>query len=195
MEQPKSVHDHYERGRTLKRALMYDQAREEFQHVASDPQYAGNAYVQIALCLLATGRYDDAVVAYRRALEVGTFSSTEKAQILYMLGKTLEALGRVAEALEAYGWTRNEVPGFQDVTQRIKHLLAGGRGMLPRHRPASRSVVGNMLRLGEQLTPQVLSFLGQAWTSLGQYGLPGGDQKQSPTFRDVGQTTGKRELA
>ena len=77
MEQPKSAHDHYEHGRVLKYALMYDQAREEFQHVANDPEYAGNAHVQIALCLLATGRYDDAVVAYRQALEVGTFSSTE----------------------------------------------------------------------------------------------------------------------
>ena len=198
MEQPKSAHDHYEHGRVLKHALMYDQAREEFQHVANDPEYAGNAHVQIALCLLATGRYDDAVVAYRQALEVGTFSSTEKAQILYLLGKTLEALGRVAEALEAYGWARNEVPGFQDVAQRIKHLLAGGRGLLPRRRPASRSVVGDMLRLGEQLTPQVLSFLGQAWTSLGQYadklGHHRGDQKQSPAFRDVGHPSGKREL-
>ena len=183
MEQPKSVHDHYERGRTLKRALMYDQAREEFQHVASDPQYAGNAYVQIALCLLATGRYDDAVVAYRRALEVGRFSSIEKAQILYMLGKTLEALGRVAEALEAYGWTRNEVPGFQDVAQRIKHLLAGGRAPLPRRRAAPRSV---------------LSLLGQAWTSFGQYagrlGHHQEDQAQSPSFRDVGHPNGEREL-
>src|SRR5580765_2008121 len=198
MEQPKSVHDHYERGRTLKRALMYDQAREEFQHVANDPEYAGNAKVQIALCLLATGRYDDAVVAYRQALEVGRFSSIDKAQILYMLGKTLEALGRVAEALEAYGWTRNEVPGFQDVAQRIKHLLAGGRGSLPRRRPASRSMVGDMLRLGEQLTPQVLSLLGQAWTSFGQYaerlGHHRGDQKQSPSFRDVGHPSGEREL-
>jgi tetratricopeptide (TPR) repeat protein len=198
MEQPKSAHDHYEHGRVLKHALMYDQAREEFQHVANDPEYAGNAHVQIALCLLATGRYDDAVVAYRQALEVGTFSSTEKAQILYLLGKTLEALGRVAEALEAYGWARNEVPGFQDVAQRIKHLLAGGRGLLPRRRPASRSVVGDMLRLGEQLTPQVLSFLGQAWTSLGQYadklGHHRGDQKQSPAFRDVSHPSGKREL-
>jgi hypothetical protein len=198
MEQPKSVHDHYERGRTLKRALMYDQAREEFQHVANDPEYAGNAKVQIALCLLATGRYDDAVVAYRQALEVGRFSSIDKAQILYMLGKTLEALGRVAEALEAYGWTRNEVPGFQDVAQRIKHLLAGGRGSLPRRRPASRSMVGDMLRLGEQLTPQVLSLLGQAWTSFGQYaerlGDFRGDQKQSPSFRDVGHPSGEREL-
>ena len=198
MEQPKSALDHYERGRVLKHAQMFDQAREEFQHVASDPQYAGKAHVQIALCLLATGRYDDAVVAYRQALEVGTFSSKEKAHILYLLGKTLESLGRYAEALEAYGWTRNEDPGFQDVAQRIKHLLAGGRGLLPRRRPASRSVVGDMLRLGEQLTPQVLSLLGQAWTSFGQYadrlGHQRGDQKQSPSFRDVGHPSGERAL-
>ena len=197
MEQSKSALDHYERGRVLKHAQMFDQAREEFQHVARDPEYAGNAHVQIALCLLATGRYDEAVVAYRQALEVGTFSSKEKAHILYLLGKTLESLGRYAEALEAYGWTRNEDPGFQDVAQRIKHLLAGGRGLLPRRRPASRSVVGDMLRLGEQLTPQVLSLLGQAWTSFGQYAerlVTRGDQKQSPSFRDIGHQNGQREL-
>src|SRR4249920_2439961 len=99
MDQPKSAHDHYERGRVLKHAKMFDQAREEFQHVTSDPQYAGNAYVQIALCLLATGRYDEAVMAYRQSLEVGTLSSKEKAHIFYFLGKTLESLGRHAEAL------------------------------------------------------------------------------------------------
>ena len=194
---PESAAKHYERGRVLKHAQMFDLAREEFQHVASDPQYAGNAHVQIALCLLATGRYDEAVVAYRQALEVGTFSSKEKAHILYLIGKTLESLGRYAEALEAYGWTRNEDPGFQDVTQRIKHLLAGGRGLLPRHRPAFPSVVGDMLRLGEQLTPQVLSLLGQAWTSFGQYAerlVTRGDENQSPSFRDIGHPVGQREL-
>ena len=104
--------------------------------------------MQIAICLRATGRYDEAVEAFHQALEVGTFSSNEKAHILYFLGETLESLGRVAEAMEAYCWTRKEVPGFQDVTQRIKHLLAGGRGLLPRRRPASRSGVGDMLKLG-----------------------------------------------
>ena len=185
MKQPKSAHDHYERGRVLRHAQMFDQAREEFQHVASDPQYAGKAHVQIALCLRATGRYDAAVEAFRQALEVGTFSSKENAHILYVLGQTLESLGRHAEALEAYGWTRKEVPGFQDVAQRIQHLLAGGRGLLPRRRPASRSVVGDMLRLGGQLTPQVLSLLGQAWTSFGQYadklGHPSGERELTPT--------------
>jgi tetratricopeptide (TPR) repeat protein len=198
MEEPNAAHDHYERGRVLKHAQMFDQALEEFRHVASNPQYAGNAHVQIALCLLATGRYDEAVVAYRQALEVGTCSSKEKAHILYFLGRTLESLGRYAEALEAYGWTRNEDPEFQDVAHRIKHLLEGGRGLLPRRRPAFQSMVGDMLRLGEQLTPQVLSLLGQAWTSFGQYAerlmTHRGDQKQSHNFRDMGRS-GQRELA
>ena len=198
MEQPKSALDHYERGRTLKRAHMFDQAREEFQQVVSNPQYAGNAHVQIAMCLRATGRYDEAVEAFRQALEMGTFSSKEKAHILYFLGLTLQSLGRYAEALEAYGWTRKEAPGFQDVAQRIKHLLAGGRGLLPQRRPASQSVVGDMLKLGGQLTPQVLNLLGQAWTSFGQYadslGYHRGDPKQSLSFRDVGHPVGEREL-
>ncbi|MGH7220666.1 MAG: PilZ domain-containing protein [Nitrospiraceae bacterium] len=168
MEKPKSAHDHYEHGRVLKQSLMFDEARTEFEHAALNPQYAGNAQVQIAICLRATGRYDEAVEAFREALELGTFSSQDKAHILYFLGQTLESLGRSAEALEAYGWTRKEVPGFQDVAQRIQHLLAGGRGPLPRRRPASRSVVGDMLKLGGQLTPQVLSLLEQAWTAFGQ---------------------------
>ncbi len=198
MEQSKAAHDHYERGRVLKHAQMFDQAREEFQHTTSDPEYAGNAHVQMALCGLATGRFEEAVVAYRQALDVGEFSSQERAHILYFLGRTLESLGRYAEALEAYGWTRNEDPGFQDVAHRIKHLLAGERGLAHRGRPAFQSVVGDMLRLGEQLTPQVLNLLGQAWTSLGQYAerlvTHRGDQKPSPSFQDMHHHGGQREL-
>ena len=197
MEPPKSALDHYERGRVLKQSLMFDEARTEFEHAALNPQYAGNAHVQIAICLRATGRYDEAVEEFRQALELGTFSSNEKAHILYFLGQTLESLGRYAEALEAYGWTRKEVPGFQDVAQRIKHLLAGGRGALPRHQPVSRSVVGDMLKLGRQLTPQVLSLLEQAWTLFGQnadrLGDHREDQTQSPSARDVGHL-GERAL-
>ena len=196
MEQPKSALDHYERGRVLKQSLMFDEARAEFEHAALNPQYAGNAHVQIAICLRATGRYDESVEEFRQALEVGTFSSNDKAHILYFLGQTLESLGRYAEALEAYGWTRKEVPGFQDVAQRIKDLLAGGHGLLPRRRPASRSVVGDLLRLGEQLAPQVLSLLGQTWTSIGQYADRLGhhrvDQQQGPS--DVGYPSGERAV-
>ena len=81
--------------------------------------------MQMALCLRAMERYDEAAAAFRQALELATFSSEEITHILYLLGQTLESLGQYAQALEAYGWARKEDPGFLDVAHRIKHLLSG----------------------------------------------------------------------
>jgi tetratricopeptide (TPR) repeat protein len=198
MEQPKSAGDHYERGRVLKQNQMFAEALKEFQEAATDSRYVGNAHVQMALCLRATDHGDAAVTAFRRALTLGTFSSIEKAHIFYFLGQTLESLGRYAEALEAYGWTRKEDPGFQDVAQRIKHLISGERGRLPQYQLAAQPWVGGTLRLGRRLTAQLLSLLGQTWGSLG--GSAGTlkteprAKGQSANFREVGHQNGHRAL-
>jgi tetratricopeptide (TPR) repeat protein len=198
MEQRKSAFEHYERGRVLKQSQMFDQALQEFQQAAADPQYAINAHVQMALCFKANGRHEEAAATFRHILNIGTFSSKEKAHILYLLGQTLEALGRYAEALEAYGWARNDDPDFHDVTQRIKHLIAGGRGPLPRRQSVHQSL-GNIFKIGGQLTPQVFSLLGQAWDSVAQYAdrltaQPTG-RRQSLNFGDVGHLNGHGEAA
>jgi tetratricopeptide (TPR) repeat protein len=198
MEQPKSTFDHYERGRVLKKNQMFDQALDEFQQAATDPQYAGKAHVQMALCLRATERGEAAVAAFRHALELATFSSKENAHILYLMGQTLETLGRYAEALEAYGWARNEDPGFQDVAHRIKHLISGGRGPLPQCQPPSQAWIGDILKLWGQLRPQLVSLLGQTWESLARYA---GSletyrwvRRRCPSFRDVACRIGHRGL-
>ena len=87
MAQPMSPFDHYERGRVLKQSHMFEEALEEFRHAVTDPVYAGKARVQIALCLRATGRYDEATTAFRQALELATFSSVETTHIQYLLGR------------------------------------------------------------------------------------------------------------
>lgn len=190
MDQPKSAFDHYERGRALKQNHKFDEALNEFEQAATDPQCAGQAHVQMALCLRSTNRGEAAVAALRQALEVATFSPNERAHVLYCLGQTLESLGRYAEALEAYGWARNEDPDFHDVADRIKHLISGRRGPLPRRPPPPQSFVRDILRLGRQLTPPVLWLLEQAWTSFSQYtdrlGAVRGGPRQSSSFRDVG---------
>jgi len=162
MEEPRSAADHYERGRTLKKMQMFPLALVEFQHAATDPLYAGNARLQMALCLKSMGRYDEAVTVFRQVLEVATFSDKEKAHILYHLGQTLESLGRYPEALEAYGWSRKGDPGLQDVVRRIKHLSSGGRGPLPQ-RSAYLSAVGDMANLLGPLKLQIPSLLEQSW--------------------------------
>lgn len=198
MEERKTGGDHYERGRVLKHNQMFKEALKEFQEAATDPQYVGNAHVQIALCLRATDHGDAAVTAFRRALTLGTFSSKEKAHIFYFLGQTLESLGRYPEALEAYGWSRKEDPCLEDVAHRIKHLVSGGRGPLPQPRLGSQPWVGGTLKLGRRLTLQVLSALGQTWESFsGSAGTLKTEPRakgQSANFREVGHQNGHRAL-
>jgi tetratricopeptide (TPR) repeat protein len=189
MEQPKSAGDHYKSGCVLKASEMFDQALEEFQQAVTDPEYAGNAQVQKALCLRSTARYEEAAAAFRQALELATFSAIEKADILYLLGQTLESLGRYPEALEAYGWARKEDPGYQDVARRIKYLLSGGRGPLPQGFLARQRWVGSLLDVWDHLRRHLPSLLAQSSPSLGRHAdtreLGRGVIGTRPTVRDL----------
>src|SRR5678815_6144686 len=77
---------------------------------------------QMGLSLKKSGKQEEAVAAFRRALQAPSTSSKEQVQILYLLGRTLESLGRVPEALEAYRWLRREAPQYRDVAARIDSL-------------------------------------------------------------------------
>ena len=72
------------------------------------------------------------MAAFRRALQVPSTSSKEQVQILYLLGKTLESLDCIPEALETYRSLRRETPQYRDVAIRIESLST--RRMSPNHR-------------------------------------------------------------
>lgn len=129
MLQQMSSSELYERGFVLMELRMFHPAIDDFQTAARDARYAGKAYVPMAQCLRALGRYEEAVAAFRRAIASPLASPVEQRHILYQLGQTLESLGRWAESLEVYGWIRKEEPGFLDVAQRMK-LLSSGTGRL-----------------------------------------------------------------
>lgn len=114
--------ERYERGLALKNAGLHKSAIEQFEKATVDPALALKAHAQIGLCFKSAGRYEDAVEAFRKALTVSAGSSKETVQILYVLGRTLESLGRIAETLEAYRWIRREDPGYRDVAGRIEEL-------------------------------------------------------------------------
>jgi tetratricopeptide (TPR) repeat protein len=161
MDQRMSAFEHYERGVVLKKVHMFYQAIDDFRKAALDPQCAGKAYVQMALCLRAAGRHDEAVMAFRQAVASPTVSSEEQRHILYHMGQTLESLGRHAESLEVYGWIRKEDPGFRDVTQRIKHLTSGRRGPAPRSQARWQAWMEEVRARGRQLKPHMESVLEQ----------------------------------
>ena len=115
-------HDAYEQGTVLKNVGLFKQAAEHFEKAAQDPTYALKGFAQMGLCLKKSGRQEEAVTAFRRALQIPTASLKEQVQILYLLGRTLESLERIPEALEAYRWLRREAPQYRDVAMRIESL-------------------------------------------------------------------------
>jgi tetratricopeptide (TPR) repeat protein len=115
-------HEAYEQGSALKNVGLFRQAAEHFQKAAQDPVYALRGLAQMGLCLKQSGKQEEAVAAFRRALQIPTVSSKEQVQILYLLGRTLESLGRIPDALESYRWLRREAPQYRDVAKRIESL-------------------------------------------------------------------------
>jgi tetratricopeptide (TPR) repeat protein len=116
------AHEAYERGTVLKNVGLFKQAAEHFEKAAHDPAYALKGFAQMGLSLRKSGKHDEAVAAFRRALQVPATSVKEQVQILYLLGRTLESLERIPEALEAYRWLRRESPQYRDVAMRIESL-------------------------------------------------------------------------
>lgn len=116
--------ERYERGVALKNAGLHKAAIDQFEMAAADTSLAVKANAQIGLCYKLSGRYEEAVPAFQKALKSTPASSKETVQILYVLGRTLESLGRVAETLEAYRWIRREDPAYRDVAERIEQLSA-----------------------------------------------------------------------
>jgi tetratricopeptide (TPR) repeat protein len=112
----------YERGMALKNVGLFRQAAEHFEKAAQDPAYALKGFAQMGLSLKKSGKQEEAVVAFRRALQVSATLLKEQVQILYLLGRTLESLERIPEALEAYRWLRREAPQYRDVVMRIESL-------------------------------------------------------------------------
>ena len=115
-------YESYERGTALKNVGLFRQAAEHFEKAATDPAYALRGFAQMGFSLKKTGKQEEAVAAFRLALQVPATSSKEQVQILYLLGRTLESLARIPEALEAYRWLRREAPQYRDVAMRIESL-------------------------------------------------------------------------
>jgi tetratricopeptide (TPR) repeat protein len=141
----------YERGLALRKAGLFKQAIAQFEKAANDQAYALKAHAQIGLCCKSSGRNEDAIMAFRKALQSPSSSTKETVQILYVLGRTLESLGRISETLEVYRWLRREDPGYRDVTQRIQQLSSRRPFVSGRRSIFAGSRMKDMLRSWQSL--------------------------------------------
>ena len=77
---------------------------------------------QIGLCLKAIGRYEEALSAYRTALDRPSGSAQDLVSLRYVYARTLESMGRSKEAVECYRTISRDGRNYRDVAVRIDQL-------------------------------------------------------------------------
>ena len=112
----------YENGLAHKQAGAYKQAIDFFEQASADATQEVRATSQIALCLYATGRHEEATRSFGALLEGGRGTELELRNIRYFLGRALESLGKPQEALAHYQLLQGQESGFRDVESRVRRL-------------------------------------------------------------------------
>ncbi len=120
--QPQS---YYEQGLALKQAGSYKQAIAAFERAATDTLQQVRAMSQVALCLSAVGRHEDAAKELVALLKSKQGTDSERLNIRYFLARTLETLHRTQKACELYQRIHQQDPGFRDVGTRLRRLSPG----------------------------------------------------------------------
>jgi type II secretory pathway predicted ATPase ExeA len=114
----------YEQGLAHKQAGSYRQAIDFFERAAADAAQEVRATSQVALCLCATGRHEEAARAFSALLEEGRGTDLEMRNVRYFLGRALESLGKPLDALAHYQILQAQKSGFRDVESRVRRLAS-----------------------------------------------------------------------
>ena len=112
----------YEKGLAHKQAGSYKHAIDFFEQAAADATQEVRATSQVALCLNAMGRHEEAARSLAALLERSQGTELELQDIRYFLGRALESLGRPREALAHYQILHAQKSEFRDVTSRLRRL-------------------------------------------------------------------------
>jgi tetratricopeptide (TPR) repeat protein len=112
----------YREALALKQAGEFSRAIALLDRVVADEVWGVKALGQIGLCLKAVGRYEEALSAYRAALDRPSGSAQDLVSLRYVYARTLEAMGRSKEAVECYRMIGRDGRNYRDVAVRIDQL-------------------------------------------------------------------------
>lgn len=112
----------YREALALKQAGEFSRAIALLDRVVADEVWGVKALGQIGLCLKAVGRYEEALSAYRAALDRPSGSAQDLVSLRYVYARTLESMGRSKEAVECYRTIGRDGRNYRDVAVRIDQL-------------------------------------------------------------------------
>jgi type II secretory pathway predicted ATPase ExeA len=117
-----SSEEDYARAMELKEDGRLKEAVELFHSAASDKSMWFKAYSQVGLCYVRMKEQHAAIQAFRTALDDPTASQQDILDVLYLLGRSLESVGKASQAVEVYHRINHSTPTFRDVASRLREL-------------------------------------------------------------------------
>ena len=112
----------YRKALSLKQAGEFSQALALLDRLTGDGVWGIKALGQKGLCYKAIGRYEDALAAFRTALDQPSGSAQDLVSLRYLFARTLESMGRSQEAIDCYRTISREGRNYRDVAVRLDQL-------------------------------------------------------------------------
>jgi len=112
----------YTRAMRLKEEGRLKEAVDLFHSAARDKSMWLQAYSQVGLCYVKMKEHHAAIQAFRTALDDPTAPEQDVLEVLYVLGRSLESVGKASQALEVYHRIHHATPTFRDVANRLREL-------------------------------------------------------------------------
>jgi type II secretory pathway predicted ATPase ExeA len=112
----------YREALSLKQAGEFSRAIALLDRLTADEVWGVKALGQKGLCLKAIGRYEEALAAFRAALDRPSGSAQDLVSLRYLFARTLESMGRSKEAVECYRTISRDGRKYRDVAVRIDQL-------------------------------------------------------------------------
>lgn len=124
--------DDYARAMDLKEQGRLEEAVELFHSAARDKSMWFKAYSQVGWCFVKMKEHHAAIQAFRTALDDPTAPQQDMLDVLYVLGRSLESVGKAGQAVEMYHRINQVAPTYRDVASRL------GETQLPRKQSSQK---------------------------------------------------------
>jgi tetratricopeptide (TPR) repeat protein len=115
---------HYDLGTTYLEMELFDEAAAEFRLASGGPAFALASQEMLGYCHLRQGHIERAVTELLKGLDLRGHEEGAKIGLYYNLGIACGALGRQAEAIEAFRRVQALDPEFRDAKTRLARLLS-----------------------------------------------------------------------
>jgi tetratricopeptide (TPR) repeat protein len=107
---------------TYREMGLLEQAVDAFRRAAADPAYAHRCAEMIGRCLLDQGRFAEAATEFQAVLTTPGLPAAAAVGLRFQLGLSLEAAGRLEDALRQFQHVFEQQASYPEVALKIRAL-------------------------------------------------------------------------